>query len=225
MKYLLLQLILLLSAGFISGQTITDTTYYDSKGAKTTKDNYSYFRTVAKDSEGLYDAKEYGKTGVLQMCGKFNSLDPEDRRGEFKWYYENGVVSKIITYKDNVVTGKIRAYNSAGELSLEYILGLDDLDNAKAMERKIRDFSVFVSKSLKYPEKHQEECVGGKVYVRFFIDIAGKVFRVSVINSFNADLDNEAIRVVYAYNEWPIPYYRGEKCNVEFIIPITFVLE
>lgn len=225
MKYLLLQLILLLSAGYTSGQTIADTIYYDSNGARTTKDNYSYFRTVAKDSEGLYNTKEYGKTGNLQMCGKFNGFDPEARHGEFKWYHDNGAISKIITYEDNVVKGKIRAYNSAGELLLEYILNLGDLDNAKAMERKIRDFSVFVSKSLKYPEKPQEEGVGGKVYTRFFVDTAGIVFRVSVINSFNADLDKEAIRVVSAYNEWPIPYYRGEKCNVEFVIPIIFVLQ
>lgn len=224
MRQLSIIITLFLQLSFSFGQADIDTVYLDSKWKETSKDNSVYFRTIVKDSTGLYDCKDYWISGELQMEGKFSALYPQTRQGEFKWYHKNGQTRQIINYKDNNSVGLIRKYNSQGDLELEYIYKIDSLDNSKKFMSRINDFQYYVSNNLRYPELSRKASIEGKVMTKFYINNEGKVEGLEITESVNSQLDNEAKRVITSYKKWPIPLYKGNSTYIELSFPVIFML-
>ncbi len=82
----------------------------------------------------------------------------------------------------------------------------------------------FISKNTVYPQIPKENGVDGKVYVRFVIDVTGKVTNVSIAKGVDAYLDAEALRVVSAIPAWSPGKQRNKPVPVSYIIPINFKL-
>jgi len=109
---------------------------------------------------------------------------------------------------------------------------------------------LFVNQNLKYPESAAKLGVQGRVYVQFVVSDKGKVIDVKIsrtdflemdksgkivykeltptgdakIDQAYKDLENESVRVVKLLGDFTPGEKDGEKVNVGFTFPITYVL-
>lgn len=225
MRHLLNFLAFLLLTNIVIGQVNSDTIYLDSKWEKASKDNFYFYRILTKDNSGLFDCKDFWKSGELQMTGKFSALYPQTREGEFKWYHKNGNLRQIISYKSNNLIGQVKSYDSNGKFDLEYMVLFDSLDNSGAFQLSLSNFRTHISRKLKYPKNARIAEIHGRVMTKFYINNLGQLERFSILQSVNNDLDNEAKRVITTFNKWPIPMYKGKSTFVEIYMPINFSLD
>lgn len=79
----------------------------------------------------------------------------------------------------------------------------------------------FVQDNLNYPEVKGEK-LEGTVLVKFVIDRKGNVMGVDVLNSFQAEYDTEALRVVGEFPKWTPGENEGIPVNVQMTLPIKF---
>lgn len=82
----------------------------------------------------------------------------------------------------------------------------------------------FLAKNTKYPKKAIKKGVEGKVYVQFVINKKGKVSNVNVLKGSNPLLDKAAIKVIKKMPKWKPAYQRGKLVNVNYVVPISFML-
>jgi len=82
----------------------------------------------------------------------------------------------------------------------------------------------YISENIKYPEQAKKDSIAGRVLVGFNIDMNGKINNVRIINGVRGDLDNAAIEVVKGMPEWEPAVHKGEPVEVQFNLPIKFVL-
>lgn len=226
MKHLLLTATLLFAILCVNGQSnVIDTVYLNSKWEKTIKANATYFRTISKDKDGLYDCHDYWITGELQMTGKLSCLYPETRDGDYVWYYKNGEVQRRIKFFNNKIVGSVKLYRPDGQFDIEYITYIDSLDNCKKVRSAIDNFRYFVSNSLVYPKQSQNAGIEGTVITHFYLNQDGEVERLEVIQSVDSLLDNEAMRVVQSFKKWSRPIYQGKKIYLELTFPVIFALQ
>ncbi len=224
MKKFKIILFLLFITFYLNGQSIIDTVFLDSKWKETTYEHSIYYRTIYKDSDGLYTVKDYWKTGEIQMTGKYSALLPETRQGKFTWYYKSGNIKQIINFKNNNILGLVEKFDTKGNLDLQYIVITDSLDNAKEFHTRINDFRYFVEHKIRYPKNSRNDLIEGEVLTKFYINKKGDVERLTILKSKNEELDNKAKRVILSYKKWPIPIYKGEATYIEFIFPVIFAL-
>jgi len=83
----------------------------------------------------------------------------------------------------------------------------------------------FVKDNVNYPSSARENCISGKVYVRFCVTASGKIDQVSVARGVEPSLDEEAVRVVKNLPNWKPGMQRGKPVNVWYTIPINFNLD
>ena len=87
----------------------------------------------------------------------------------------------------------------------------------------------YIFKEIKYPLKCVNKGISGIVVVKFIVDMQGKLQNIHVVQSVAPELDAEAIRVVESMNhmkaKWEPGRSEGKAVNVEFILPIKFVLQ
>lgn len=89
------------------------------------------------------------------------------------------------------------------------------------------DFALrkFIAMNVKYPKEAQELGVEGRVYVQFVVSDDGSVTNVKVAKGVSESLDAEAVRVISEMPDWTPGYQGGEAVNVNYTVPINFVLQ
>ena len=83
----------------------------------------------------------------------------------------------------------------------------------------------FIATSVKYPIEAQENGIQGKVYITFVVNKEGKVTDAKVVRGVDPSLDKEALRVVNNLPIWKPGKQDGNKVNVNYTVPISFVLK
>jgi len=83
----------------------------------------------------------------------------------------------------------------------------------------------FLGNNIKYPERAKEQKIEGKVYVQFTVDSDGNVVDVSILRGIGGGCDEEAMRVVKLMHNWIPGEQDGKKVNVQYNLPINFILE
>lgn len=96
------------------------------------------------------------------------------------------------------------------------------LFNGKKAEEGFREY---ISNNLEYPAIAAENGISGKVLVQFAVDKTGKVVDVVLLRGQHPALDKEAIRVVRSSPKWTPGKQRGRAVKVQFVFPISFVLQ
>ena len=86
-------------------------------------------------------------------------------------------------------------------------------------------FMKFIIENVKYPPQAMKDNVQGKVLVNFIVMSSGKIENAKVIQSVNAELDNEALRVVKSMPVWKPGKQGGKVVDVEYTMPIQFKLQ
>jgi TonB family protein len=82
----------------------------------------------------------------------------------------------------------------------------------------------FLSHNLKYPRNSKLSGASGHVYVGFLIDKTGKLKNHKILSGVTDELNEEAMRVVKAMPDWTPGTRAGEAVDVQYILPIYFVL-
>jgi TonB family protein len=83
----------------------------------------------------------------------------------------------------------------------------------------------YIRKNIMYPAEARDANITGKALVNFVVDKTGKVTQVKIKKGTgNKLLDKEAIRVVESMPDWKPGSQRGQKVNVQFAIPIEFMM-
>lgn len=83
----------------------------------------------------------------------------------------------------------------------------------------------FIATSVKYPALAQQNNIQGKVYVAFVVTKTGGVANARIVRGVDPSLDREAIRVVNSLPTWTPGKQGGKNVDVEYTIPINFLLQ
>lgn len=101
-------------------------------------------------------------------------------------------------------------------------------------------FRKYIAEKLRYPEKAAKNGIQGRLFVQFIVDHEGVVKDAKVLRFVNTHdgqvqdtealkegyqmLEDEALRVVNSSPKWIPGKQRGKAVNVQFVFPISFVL-
>jgi len=83
----------------------------------------------------------------------------------------------------------------------------------------------YIGKNLQYPKEAMEKGIQGKVIIRFVVNTSGKVEKSEVLRSVDAEIDNEALRIVNTMHQWTPGEQNGKKVSVYYVLPIKFKLD
>jgi TonB family protein len=102
----------------------SDTIYFDSNWEQTTRENARYYRLIDFDTTGkpIFHVKDFYISGNLQMEGKYRSIYPDYKTGEFIYWYENGRKKLVCNYVNNVLSGRYVEWYDNGNLKSERFL-------------------------------------------------------------------------------------------------------
>ena len=83
----------------------------------------------------------------------------------------------------------------------------------------------YIEDNMKYPAAARRANVSGKVFLTFVVLADGAITQVKILKGMGFGTDEEAIRIVSAMPKWiPGAKADGEKVNVKYNLPISFVL-
>lgn len=143
--------------------------------------------------------------------------------------YEQGTKElKVVMYKDNLQLDRVVVVGYTGEAAAprkedevkEIFVVVEDMP--RFPDGKMQQF---LAKNIRYPVRAMENGVEGTVYVTFVVDKTGKITNPSVVQGVDESLDREAVRVINAMPDWIPGKQRGMAVDVQFTIPIEFMLK
>ena len=110
--------------------------------------------------------------------------------------------------------------------------GLDDSEKTYDVAEKMPEFPggvsammQFLSQNIHYPKEAFANKVQGRVIVQFVVGKDGNISGGTIVRSIDPQLDEEALRVIYAMPAWTPGQSNGEPVAVKFTLPITFRLQ
>jgi TonB family protein len=82
-----------------------------------------------------------------------------------------------------------------------------------------------LAQNIRYPEMAKKENIQGMVVVQFIIGKDGTIIDPHVVQGIGGGANEEALRVVKMMPKWKPGIQRGQAVNVQFNLPIRFMLE
>lgn len=198
--------------------------YYNE--AKQFIDNYMADSVTKSEAQRKAQKEEdlYNSCTTIAKCDNYLSQYPQGR------------------YCEEVTTKKIElTKNKERKLESDYYKGKiinNDSEPIKEKDTKVYDvveqmpsfpggwsaLLQYLSSNIKYPAVAEENGVQGRVVVTFVIDRDGSITDVTVVQSVDPSLDNEAKRVVRNMPKWISGKQNGSAVRVKYTLPITFSL-
>jgi protein TonB len=83
----------------------------------------------------------------------------------------------------------------------------------------------FLKNNITYPQMAKENGVQGTVYVTFEVSSKGKVINSKILRGIGSGCDEEALRVVKKMPVWKPGKQNGKSVNVQYNLPIKFILQ
>lgn len=243
-KINLLFIIFALTAGLkASGQ---DTTYHTDNGNKVnTLQAADFYKVLQRNPADTNQAteKSYFKSGKLRSEGSLSNCAKVEYNGEYKSYYENGQLNKIIHYNHGKIDGTLITYWKDGTLKRQ-----DEFNDGKFIKgtcyneqgKPITHFAYeqmpefpggepglvhYLSSRIRYPSHARKKNITGTVIAQFVIDKQGNLANLTITQHVGDDLDAEALRVIKAMPRWKPGIQDGELVAVKYNLPIRFVLQ
>jgi TonB family protein len=83
----------------------------------------------------------------------------------------------------------------------------------------------YINRTVSYPKRAIDNCIEGRVVVRFVVREDGSVDQASVLKSAGPDLDNELLRVVRSLPRFKPGLIGDKPVPVWYMVPCLFILE
>ena len=118
----LIIIILFILPAAVKGQIILDTMYFDQNWEQCTEQDANYYRIISSDTSSgnfRFFVKDYYLSGQVQMTGTYNSIRPDNKDGQFIYYYDNGQQQRECYYRENTLNGAFREWFRSGQLKNE----------------------------------------------------------------------------------------------------------
>jgi protein TonB len=105
--------------------------YFNQNWEQSSEQDANYYRIVSTDTSSgsfRFFVKDYYPSGQVQMTGTYNSIRPDNKDGQFIYYYDNGQQQRDCFYRENTLNGTFREWYRSGKLKnvQEYKNGLLD---------------------------------------------------------------------------------------------------
>lgn len=214
---------------FSKGQRVGEWKYFSSGSGKLLLTE-AYRKGRLHGSAYMYDS-----LGNVKSVSEYkNGLE----NGEWILYYE-GSKQKWVVWNvvDDSLDGKLYSYYSTGKLKRYELYKRGNLEKSVCYDESgketeyyplrtdpefYEDVMTYIGNNLRYPENARTEGLEGKVIVRFAINESGSVSEVQVIEGFNKECDEEALRVVSQMPLWKPSTMDGLPQKVYKTLPIVF---
>lgn len=82
----------------------------------------------------------------------------------------------------------------------------------------------WISENIRYPESGRQNCISGRVVLRFVVERDGSITKPSIVKGIDRDFDREAIRVVEMMPKWQPGKINGQPVRSYYLIPVKFSL-
>jgi len=117
MKYIFSLILYLTCIGYLEGQTLTDTMYFNNSWEQSTREEARYYRIINMDPSGdfMFHVTDYYLTGQVQMTGTYRSIRPDHREGTFTWFTPDGQKQQECNYKNNQLHGSYQEWFDNGQ--------------------------------------------------------------------------------------------------------------
>ncbi len=99
---------------------------------------------------------------------------------------------------------------------------VEEMPDFPGGEMELRNY---IANNVSYPPEAQENKIQGKVYVTFVVAKDGTIANAKIARGVDPTLDNEALRVINSLPKWKPGKQRGTAVNVQYTVPINFVLK
>jgi len=82
-----------------------------------------------------------------------------------------------------------------------------------------------IKENLQYPDSSLKNKIEGKVIVKFIIRSNGKTDSFTILKGINAELNNEAVRLIEDFPDWIPAQVAGKNVSSYYVFPISFKLD
>jgi len=242
---------LLFVFGLVNGQKKN---YYNSYGEITQNKDSAVEYTIIGDSAMNKDTLSVKTTFYMSGQKKaVNSILKTYKKGKFidqKWvgescqWFENGNIQMKSFYENGKLQGELCTYWPNGTQRRKDKFDKDVLIEGNCYDslgNKIEKYFPyqtlpafpggdkmlfrFLGENVKYPVIPMLNNIQGRVLVKFFVDVDGKITDLKILKKVNLYLDIEALRVIMAMPDWIPGTLEGKKVRYSYILPINFSLE
>lgn len=186
-------------------QNFTIIASYDSLGIKQVENGEGYYKGYDKDF--LFINSE----GQVHN-GKKEGLWKGEERNLHSTFTE--------TYKDGVLING-ESVNGTGE-KFKYEKGRATPPMFKG---GVDAFGAYLGSHIIYPIEARKNYIEGRVILTFIVEKTGEINDVKVIKSVDADLDNEALRVIKNSPKWIPGTMIGQPVRVVYSVPVNFAFK
>ncbi len=238
----LFEVILFLGIYPCMGQSDTITIFYDKDWNKVASlANASFYGKVYENDIGYWVATDYFLNDKIQMTGTYIDSTLQTKQGDFIWFYENGQKKMVAHYWNNYLVGEYYAYYDNGQIDTYQLY--DNFGQLKENSfykedgsKSIMEMPLFQGKdpmlagnflanNINYPKYARKRNIQGKVIIRFEINEKGIIQRAKILNSPDASLSKEALRVIMLMTDWTPAKRDGQAITMALNIPINFTLD
>ncbi len=164
-----------------------------------------------------------------------NEYDLETKRDKHpEEHIDYPVTGEMVVNIDQPLQEKADTTGSRYDFSKLYrgeIMASDDAPYALVDEMPefiggISALSEYFKKNLKYPEWERKNKIEGTVYVTFMVDKNGKIKDPGILKGVEGakNFNQEVIRVISKMPLWKPGKLRGLKVDVQYNLPIKFIL-
>lgn len=88
----------------------------------------------------------------------------------------------------------------------------------------INKFRLWVQQRTNYPQEAINKKIEGKVIITFIVETDGSVSNVTVVQSLDPLVDNEAVKAIESSPKWTPGFQRGQPVRVRYAIPLNFMI-
>lgn len=230
--------------GFPIGEEIE---YYENGNKKSTL-SYVDKKTHGKATE-WYENGQLKKEGEYDSQKVFTDLHyriisfwaPDGRKTvtEGNGSYEES--SKLLSEKGNYKNGYKDGQWTGSEPNITFVetykngtLAFGESTNADGTKNQydflmkkpepkkgMNDFYKFIGNNFNTSDEAYKKKIAGRIIIGFIVEKDGQIVETKVVKSLGYGLDEEAIRVLLAYEKWEPAVQRGRNVRCSFQIPIA----
>jgi periplasmic protein TonB len=213
----------------------------------------TFFISGAKESETYY-TKSQNQAGFIQNGKSMSWYENGQLKNETNFingklngkdisYYENGQLKSNLTYKEGKKESELVSYWKNGKLKRKDRYNNGNFESGNCYDSLGNDIKHFdyeimpqykggdskllsdIANNIEYPTNSKNAGIQGRVIVRFAINSDGTISSVDILKGVNAELNQEAMRVVRKLKKFKPGYEDGEPVPVFYMVPINFGLK
>ncbi|MEO3408232.1 energy transducer TonB [Mucilaginibacter sp. CAU 1740] len=88
----------------------------------------------------------------------------------------------------------------------------------------VTEFTKFIDKNVKYPEKDKIAKIEGRVIATFVVERDGSLTDIKIIRSPTPEMGKEALRLLKLSPKWQTAMQNGAAVRFQYAVPIYFKL-